>query len=71
MDVQIPKKNGLETTAAIRKFSHSPSPPIIVLTAGVSIEDKDKCIESGMNDFISKAINIIELEIVRNKWVTN
>jgi PAS domain S-box-containing protein len=71
MDIQMPKKNGYETTAAIRKLSHSPSPPIIALTAGVSIEDKDKCIESGMNDFISKPINIIELEIALNKWVTN
>jgi CheY-like chemotaxis protein len=71
MDIQMPKKNGYETTAAIRKLSHSPSPPIIALTAGVSIEDKDKCIESGMNDYISKPINIIELEIALNKWVTN
>jgi CheY-like chemotaxis protein len=70
MDIQIPKKNGFETTAAIRKLSHAP-PPIIALTANVSVEDKDKCIESGMNDYLSKPLNIQDLETALHKWVKN
>jgi PAS domain S-box-containing protein len=69
MDIQMPKKNGFETTAAIRKLSHSQSLPIIALTAGILIEEKEKCLKSGMNDYISKPINIVDLETVLQRWV--
>ncbi|CAM3067147.1 PAS domain-containing hybrid sensor histidine kinase/response regulator [Flavobacterium frigoris] len=69
MDIQMPKKNGFETTAEIRKLSHSESPPIIALTAGIFIEEKEKCLECGMNDYISKPISITDLETVLHKWV--
>lgn len=69
MDIQMPKKNGFETTAAIRKLSHSESPPIIALTAGIFIEEKEKCLKCGMNDYISKPINIADLETVLHRWV--
>lgn len=69
MDIQMPKKNGFETTIEIRKLSHSASPPIIALTAGIFIEEKEKCLKSGMNDYISKPINISDLETVLHKWV--
>jgi PAS domain S-box-containing protein len=69
MDIQMPKKNGFETTIEIRKLSRSTSPPIIALTAGIFIEEKDKCLESGMNDYISKPIILHDLETVLHKWV--
>jgi len=69
MDIQMPKKNGFETTIEIRKLSHSASPPIIALTAGIFVEEKDKCLESGMNDYISKPIILHDLETVLHKWV--
>jgi CheY-like chemotaxis protein len=39
------------------------------LTAGIFIEEKDKCLESGMNDYISKPITLHDLETVLLKWV--
>ena len=69
MDIQMPKKNGFETTLEIRKLSHSENPPIIALTAGIFIEEKQKCLNSGMNDYISKPIIESELEQILHKWV--
>jgi signal transduction histidine kinase/ActR/RegA family two-component response regulator len=69
MDIQMPKKNGFETTLEIRKLSHSDNPPIIALTAGIFVEEKEKCLNSGMNDYISKPIIQSELEQILHKWV--
>ena len=69
MDIQMPKKNGFETTMEIRKLSHSENPPIIALTAGIFVEEKEKCLNSGMNDYISKPIIESELEQILHKWV--
>jgi PAS domain S-box-containing protein len=69
MDIQMPKKNGFETTLEIRKLSHSENPPIIALTAGIFIEEKEKCLNSGMNDYISKPIILSDLEQILHKWV--
>ncbi|TDD74158.1 PAS domain-containing hybrid sensor histidine kinase/response regulator [Flavobacterium caseinilyticum] len=69
MDIQMPKKNGFETTLEIRKLSHSENPPIIALTAGIFVEEKQKCLNSGMNDYISKPIIQSDLEHILHKWV--
>ena len=69
MDIQMPKKNGFETTLEIRKLSHSENPPIIALTAGIFVEEKEKCLSSGMNDYISKPIIQSDLEQILHKWV--
>lgn len=69
MDIQMPKKNGFETTLEIRKLSHSENPPIIALTAGIFVEEKEKCFNSGMNDYISKPIIQSDLEQILHRWV--
>ena len=69
MDIQMPKKNGFETTAEIRKLSQSKNLPIIALTAGIFVEEKEKCLKSGMNDYISKPIIQSDLEKVLLKWI--
>lgn len=69
MDIQMPKKNGFETTEEIRKLSHSKNPPIIALTAGIFVEEKEKCLKSGMNDYISKPIIQSDLEKILLKWI--
>lgn len=69
MDIQMPKKNGYEATAEIRKLKNSGNIPIIALTAGTMSEDKEKCLKSGMNDYLSKPINQYDLEKVLRQWV--
>ncbi|MBK6998349.1 MAG: response regulator [Lewinellaceae bacterium] len=56
MDLQMPEMNGFEATAYIRKEIKS-NIPIIALTADVTTMDLEKCLEIGMNDYISKPID--------------
>ena len=56
MDLQMPEMNGFEATLHIRNKLKSQI-PIIALTADVTTLDAEKCIEVGMNDYISKPID--------------
>ena len=69
MDIQMPKMNGYEATRAIRSLEFGKNIPIIAVTAGVEKDEKIKCLEAGMNDYISKPIaqGIIEKTII--KWM--
>lgn len=58
MDCQMPEMDGFEATIAIRKLaSHAAHIPIIAMTANAMQGDKERCIEVGMNDYISKPIH--------------
>lgn len=61
MDVQMPIMNGLDTTRAIRAHRNLTQPWIIALTADALPEDYQICIDAGMNDYISKPINLKEI----------
>ncbi|CAN1521151.1 VicK Signal transduction histidine kinase [Flavobacteriaceae bacterium] len=69
MDIQMPKKNGFETTAELRKLDIFENTPIIALTAGTLIEEKEKCLEYGMNGYISKPIVLSDLHQALKKWM--
>ena len=56
MDVQMPEMDGLEATREIRQNTFGLQPQIIAVTANAMREDKEKCLEAGMNDYISKPI---------------
>ena len=56
MDVQMPKLDGIEATKIIRGRLKN-DVPVIAMTAHVMQGDRDKCLEAGMNDFISKPID--------------
>jgi len=68
MDVQMPGMNGFEATAAIRERERSVGGhiPIIAMTAHALKEDKERCLESGMDGYISKPIDFRAcLELIR------
>ncbi|WP_269684382.1 PAS domain S-box protein [Flavobacterium lacustre] len=69
MDIQMPNKNGYEATDEIRKLKESDAIPIIAITAGIMVGDKEKCIEAGMNDYLPKPIIQSDLEKILRKWV--
>ncbi|GAB3925601.1 hybrid sensor histidine kinase/response regulator [Larkinella terrae] len=55
MDVQMPEMNGLDATRYIRQ-QPGPQPVIIAMTANAMKEDREECMEAGMDDYISKPI---------------
>ncbi|MEN0021402.1 MAG: response regulator, partial [Planctomycetota bacterium] len=55
MDVQMPGRNGMETTAELRR--RGVTDPILALTAFSSGADRSTCLQSGMNDFLAKPFN--------------
>lgn len=71
MDIQMPLMNGYEATKVIRTMNHGKSIPIIALTAGTVIGEKEKCLEIGMNDYVSKPIIKGSLEEVIAKWTSS
>nr|WP_314898002.1 PAS domain S-box protein [uncultured Flavobacterium sp.] len=68
MDIQMPIMNGYEAAKEIRNLKTGQNIPIIAITAGTEKEEKDKCIEAGMNDYISKPIIKGIIEETLSKW---
>jgi len=67
MDVQMPKMDGIEATKQIlQKFADAPV--IIALTAGASEADRQRCINAGMQDFMTKPIRPKQLKAVLDDW---
>jgi CheY-like chemotaxis protein len=58
MDVQMPVMDGLEATQRIRALRRFENLPIIGLSAGAYAEDIEKALESGMNNYITKPVDI-------------
>lgn len=61
MDVQMPEMDGLECTRQIRLLPHGKSVPIVACTANTAFEVRNSCLESGMDDFLSKPVHTSEL----------
>ena len=67
MDIQMPEMDGLEATRIIRT-SHSAQPLIIAMTANAARKDREECLAAGMNDYLSKPVNLDELVNMLEKW---
>lgn len=69
MDVQMPGMNGYEATKGIREMENGKQVPIIALTAGNLKDDKERCLEAGMNDVILKPFVEDQIIAVFKKWL--
>ncbi|MCB0189620.1 MAG: response regulator, partial [Caldilineaceae bacterium] len=61
MDINMPEMDGLAATEAIRQRNDLAQPYIIAMTANAMYEDRKRCLDVGMNDYISKPIRMTDL----------
>jgi signal transduction histidine kinase/CheY-like chemotaxis protein len=70
MDMEMPIMDGLETTRHIREgLPQEKQPVIIAMTANAFVEDRERCFEAGMNDFISKPVSVDKVKAILNHWI--
>jgi CheY-like chemotaxis protein len=69
MDMQMPRLDGIESTRQLRRQRRHDQLPIIAMTANAFAEDKKRCLDAGMNDFISKPIDFDHLTSTIKRWL--
>ncbi|MDQ8732918.1 response regulator [Paenibacillus sp. LHD-38] len=70
MDIMMPIMDGYETMKAMRQDSDIKNTPIIALTAKAMKSDREKCLEAGASDYISKPLNMEQLFSLMRVWLT-
>jgi len=68
MDCQMPGLSGMETTQRLRLMEHYGRVPVVALT-GNSEDDMAECLRSGMNDFMTKPLDLDGLNTMVAKWL--
>lgn len=71
MDISMPELNGYEATQKIRELeakNGQERTPIIAVTAHTLTGDEERCLDAGMDDYISKPVSIAGLQAMLAKW---
>ncbi|MGA4636408.1 PAS domain S-box protein [Pseudomonas solani] len=68
MDIQMPDIDGLEATRRIRADGRHPTLPIIAMTANAAAQDRQNCLDAGMDDHVGKPIDIHQLVATLLRW---
>jgi CheY-like chemotaxis protein len=69
MDIMMPEMDGYETTQKIRREHKNNHLPIIAVTAKAMKGDREKCIEAGASDYITKPVKIDQLLSLMRVWL--
>ena len=70
MDIMMPEMDGYEAMKEIRKQNRFSKKPIMALTAKAMKNDREKCIEAGANDYISKPVDVNKLVSMMRVWLS-
>ncbi|WP_281971171.1 MULTISPECIES: ATP-binding protein [unclassified Polynucleobacter] len=71
MDIQMPLLDGIQATQKIRQLEELKAIPIIGLSAGVREDEREICLQSGMNDFLGKPFEIEDLAKILLKYLSS
>ncbi|RZI93541.1 MAG: response regulator, partial [Rubrivivax sp.] len=69
MDIMMPDMDGYETMREIRSHAEFRNLPILALTAKAMKGDREKCLEAGASDYISKPVNTAQLLSLMRVWL--
>ncbi len=69
MDIMMPEMDGLECTKNIREIAHFQHTPIIALTAKAMKEDREKSLQAGASDYVTKPVNVEKLLSLMRVWI--
>ena len=68
MDCQMPELDGYGAAARIRASETSRRVPIVAVTANAAVDDRERCFESGMDDYLAKPLRLPDLSRVLDRW---
>jgi CheY-like chemotaxis protein len=71
MDMMMPVLDGLQTTMRFRAMEQGRRTPVIAMTAKAMQEDREQCLSAGMDDYISKPIDVAEFQRMVQRYVPN
>jgi CheY-like chemotaxis protein len=69
MDIMMPEMDGIDTMKAIRQISNFKKLPIVAVTAKAMKGDREKCIEAGAWDYLSKPVDSEQMLSVLRAWL--
>jgi two-component system, sensor histidine kinase and response regulator len=70
MDMQMPRMNGVDASRLIRAMPAHAATPIIGLTANAFSEDRQRCLDAGMNEHMAKPLSVEGMTAVLTRWLT-
>ena len=71
LDVQMPEMDGLEAARQIcQRWPQNKRPRMIAMTGNAFLGDREKCLEAGMDDYITKPVRVGELQAALERWAT-
>ena len=68
MDMMMPEMDGYEAIRIIRNNDKISNLSVIAVTAQAMVGDKEKCLQAGMDDYLSKPIDLNHLAVIIEKW---